>query len=292
MGINKLEVCKGNGTGDCLSLRQAADKVGLVIVTCDRTDYLKQLLQSLIQCEDSYDHLVIVNDGQPILEDLNLNKGILINNEVNLGVAKNKNKGLKYLQQLDCKYYFVIEDDMLIINKDIFKAYIDASAESGIQHFMFAYHGPANKGWVSKGVPTPRKIIDYGTLKLSLNQHCVGAFCFYTKECLDSVGVNDEKFLNAFEHVEHSYRLAQAGYSTPYWWWADLANSLEYIQEQACSEESSSIRPRVDWSRNVRSAFQHFQNKHGFSPVQIPDTSVDDVIKFLKYAKNKSVSSQ
>ena len=83
--------------------------------------------------------------------------------------------------------------------------------------------------------------------------------------------------------------LAQADYSTPYWWWADLVNSLDYVHEQKCSEDSSAIRPRSDWKSNIQDAFRFFINKHGMSPVQVPDTAVSDVITTLKriYGKSK-----
>jgi GT2 family glycosyltransferase len=98
---------------------------------------------------------------------------------------------------------------------------------------------------ISGGKPVPRKVIDYGDVKIALNQHCVGAVCFYTKECLDKVGLYDESYTNAFEHVDHSYELAKANYSTPYWWWADIENSLDYVEEQACSEDNSAITSQI-----------------------------------------------
>jgi hypothetical protein len=156
---------------------------------------------------------------------------------------------------------------------------------------MFGYHGPANKGNISKGDPKPRKIIDYGDFKLALNQHCVGAVCFYTKECLKKVGLFDENFdKNNFEHVEHSYSLAKAGYSTPYWWWSDLANSCDYIEEQACSEENSSIRRGDNWQQKIMDSAEIFKNKHGYLPAWqgcVPDSPVSDIIKFLKECKKK-----
>ena len=104
-------------------------------------------------------------------------------------------------------------------------------------------------------------------------------------------GLFDEKFdKNNFEHVEHSYRLAKAGYSTPYWWWSDLANSLDYIEEQACSEENSAIRRGNEWQKKIFDSANIFKDKHGYLPAWqgcVPDTSIDDVVKFLKECKKK-----
>ena len=167
-----------------------------------------------------------------------------------------------------------------------FQAYIDAHKITGIHHMMFAYHGPANKGMVSGGPPRPRKVIDYYKFKIALNENCVGAVCFYTRNCLEKVGLFDESYTNAFEHVDHSYMLAKKGYSTPYWWWSDLADSLDYVEEQACSEDNSAIRPRSDWQSNIQKSARHFVNKHGISPVSVSDTPVADIILTLKKIKN------
>ena len=294
-------------------------KIGCGIVTCNRPDMLKVAYESLWEWEPYYpdeydnplhytvcDELVIVNDGDelPVIpysdpddQTFNLPQDLkryfnihYIKNETNIGVGKSKNKALQHLLDKGCDYIFIMEDDMVIKNKDIFEAYIDASKITGIQHFMFGYHGPANKGGISGGKPLPKSIIDYGKLKIALNQHCVGAFCFYTKESLEMTGLYDENYLNAFEHVDHSYELAKNGYSTPYWNWADLANSCDYIEEQECSEKSSSIRPRQDWIDNIQKASKYFYEKHGYTPVGVPETSREDVIKFLKNAKGNSQS--
>jgi GT2 family glycosyltransferase len=260
-------------------------KIGIGIVTCNRNEFLRKCIKSIKN--DWYDELVIVNDGDLKIKSNNLN---IINNKENIGVCKSKNILFKELLKKDCDYIFIVEDDMYF-KDNAFKAYIDAHKITGIHHMMFAYHGPANKGNVSKGKPQPRKIIDYKDVKIALNQHCVGAVCFYTRECLEKEGLFDEKFdKNNFEHVEHSYRLAKAGYSTPYWWWSDLANSLDYIEEQACSEENSAIRRGNEWQKKIFDSANIFKDKHGYLPAWqgcVPDTSVDDVVKFLKECKKK-----
>jgi hypothetical protein len=232
-----------------------------------------------------------VNDGDRIdnLEGYNY---YLVNNEVNLGVAKSKNIAMRHLLDEGCDHIFIIEDDMLILDDSIFHTYIKASKISGIQHMMFGYHGPANKNGVSKGIPTPRLIVNYADdVSIALNMHCVGAFCYYTKQALEMCGLIDENFKNAFDHVSHSYTLSLNKYSTPYWWWADIANSYEYITEQACSEESSTIKTSKkmeEWSSNIKKSIQLFEKKHNISPYGpngVPDTSQSEVLELLKFLK-------
>lgn len=256
-------------------------KIGVAVITCNREEMYKGCIESIQS--DWYDELVTVNDGNTVACD----KGEYIETSGGEGVGCAKNTAMQYLLKMDCDYIILVEDDM-VFTGNLFAEYIKAYKETGIQHFMFGYHGPANKGGVSGGKPTPRtKVLYTADTIIALNQHCVGAVTFYTKAALEKVGLHDESFINAFEHVEHSYRLAKAKFCPAYWWWPDIHNSLEFVREQKCSEESSAIRPLSSWQSNIQAAFTTFSNKHGVSPVQIPDTSFEDICKNLKEIFNE-----
>ena len=216
------------------------DKVGVGIITCDRVDMFNVCFESL--SDEWYDELVVVDDGKE--EYPLMRRGAeFIRTTGGVGVGKAKNAAIQSLLDKNCDYIILVEDDMKFTG-NLFQEYINAYKETGIHHFMFAYHGPANKAGISYGKPVPRKVIDYGDHKIALNQHCVGAVTFYTKE------------------------------------------SLDFVVEQKCSEDSSAIRPRSDWQSNIKDAFGFFINKHGVSPVQVPDTPVEEVVKTLKTIYN------
>ena len=82
-------------------------KIGVGIVTCNRLDYLRGLLKSLPT--EKIDELVVVNDGLPVNEyvENEFNYGYWIDNPVNLGVGKSKNKAMKHLVSLQCEYIFI-----------------------------------------------------------------------------------------------------------------------------------------------------------------------------------------
>jgi len=277
------------------------EKIGLAIITKQPRDTFPEAFDFW---HHMVDHVVVVNDGDEFTYDWSggfRNKYVgrfpettltYIKNPENLGVATSKNKAMQQLLDQGCDHIFIMEDDMRIIDNQIFQAYIDASKKSGIQHLMFGYHGPANKNGISHGKPCPRLVVDYGDLSLAFNQHCVGAFCYYSRKALEDVGLIDEKFRNAFDHVSHSYELALKGYSTPYWWWADLANSLDYIEEQACSEENSSIKTPESmqkWEDNIRGSMDYFKEKFGMFPFGsdgVRDTEEQSVLTFLKNVRS------
>ena len=67
-----------------------------------------------------------------------------------------------------------------------------------------------------------------------------------------------------------------------------MANSLDYIEEQACSEDNSAIRRGDNWKQKIMDSAQIFKNKHGYMPAWqgcVPDTSIDEIKLFLKQLK-------
>jgi GT2 family glycosyltransferase len=257
------------------------NRTGLGIITCNREDFYKECYSSVPL--DSVDKLVTVNDGEALKGSYPESHNIV--HSENKGVGISKNEAMQYLLDQGCEHIFLIEDDIIIKDKNVFQKYIDTATESGIWHLMFGYHGPANKNKKDKS-PNPRMTIDYSNHQVVLNTHCVGAFCYYHKGVLNNIGLMDETFLNAWEHVEHSYRICKAGLLPGYWWWPDVANSYDYLGEQACSEENSAIRPRSDWSQNIDMGAKHFIDKHGHSPVDVPDTHPDELQKRLQFIKD------
>jgi hypothetical protein len=97
----------------------------------------------------------------------------------------------------------------------------------------------------------------------------------------------DTKFKNAWEHVEHTYQIIKKGMHPPFWWFADLANSYEYLSELACSENNSTIRGRDDWNENIQNGLRHFMNKHEVQPMTIPLASKEQVLLSLKQIKER-----
>lgn len=270
-------------------------KIGVGIITCERYEMFRKCLLS-IPFEKVSD-AIIVNDSitvesrgrtESLAVECSKEFRIEVQHTDGSGVGVAKNAALKYLLDAGCDYIFLVEDDMLIKRDDIFDAYIAASEATGIQHMMFAYHGPANKNNISGGPPCPRLTVKYSdNLSITLNMHCVGAFCMYTRGSLQTVGLFNTEFNNAFEHIHHSYLLCKNNFCTAYWWWPDLANSLDYIEEQACSENSSSIRPRKDWITNINKGYALFQKLEGVSPIEVHDETESFVLNKLRALAHK-----
>lgn len=270
-------------------------KIGLGIVTCNRPDFLSKCIESIDLTK--IDEKIIVNDGT---DDVKHNEFTIIKNEKNLGVGKSKNKLLKYLFDRGCDYIFLLEDDMLILDNDVFNMYIQASNKSGIQHFNYGPGSPFNRKQKIQNFdlhnrheldqhaePKPKKIIDYGdNIKVSLYEHTVAMFSFFTKEVVEKVGYIDEDFYNAWEHVDHTYRIIKAGYHPPFWYFADIYNSHKFLTEAPQAIDKSTIASdNEQWKKNVYGGREIYKEKHGHYPNQPPHTTDQEVNNSLKTIK-------
>jgi glycosyltransferase involved in cell wall biosynthesis len=257
------------------------NKIGIGIITCDRPDYLKKLIKSLASVPVS--DLYIINDGEKQID------GGKLKTHNNLppkqGVGKTKNHALRYLK--DCDYIFLLEDDIFIKDKTVFERYIEASKLSGIQHFNFAFHGTDN--YKPDGSPAIRLKLDYSqSVSVCLYPNVYGAFSMYTKKCIERVGLMDDFYYNAMEHVDHTAAIIKEGMHPPFRWFADIADSNNFIEEIDKAHSGSEIRRDQKWIENFHKACDHFVSKYGFD-VRQPHTRTatqEETISAIKQIKN------
>lgn len=276
-------------------------KTGVGIITCNRPVFLKKLINSLIQCKNSIHEFVVVNDGDAIT-NYDLSSGKWINNEVNLGVGKSKNRALNYLYDKGCDYFFLIEDDVFIESPNVFCEYIRTSRESGIQHFNYGPGSPFNRKQTIKDIdlntrhlldngtsPAPKLIVDYSNdCKVALYEHVAGCFSFFTRKAISEVGFFDEQYTNAWEHVDHTFRIINANMHPPFWWFADISNSDSMIRVHPDAITNSSIsKNQQKWVENVQRGREIYFRKHGIYPNQTKHVDELDVIDLLKKIKIK-----
>lgn len=247
------------------------EKIGCAIVTYNRPESFLRLYRSLPRGKIGY--LIIVNDGAyyPVFDKLDADE--FIQHESNKGVGVSKNEALSRFIELGIDHAFVVEDDIYIKNPNVFDFYIFASKVSGIQHFNYSQHGLANKVG-EKHLPNPRVIVHYGGFKIPLYGGVVGAFSYYTKLCLDKVGLMDERYYNALEHIDHTFEVIKANMHPPYGYFADIEDSQLFFGEDEWSLEQSTISGKEGHLEVVERAAKVFVEKHGCLPRQIPDVGI------------------
>jgi glycosyltransferase involved in cell wall biosynthesis len=274
------------------------EKIGVGIITCNRPEYLKSLMESLSACS-FLDEVVIINDGKTF--EYQIPFGTLINNPSNLGVAKTKNKAFKFLLEKNCDYIFLIEDDLVVADTNVFLKYINASKITGIQHFNFGPGTPFNRKQNTRcdldnrhelnqtSEPNPKIIIEYpNDVKCSFYEHVAGLFSFYTKQCLEEVGLMDEQFFNAWEHVAHTYDVIKKNMHPPFWWFADIFDSHKMLSPQPDSiKKSETAKNKDEWLANVIRGRELYKQKYGIFPNEAPLVDKDVFLKTIKTIKNK-----
>ena len=277
-------------------------KIGVGIITCNRPEYLRKLLTSLYQCNYEELVIVVVDDGD---EEYPYDSALgytYIKNEVNLGVGKSKNKAMQHLLDKECDYIFIIEDDMIIKRGDVFEQYIKTSNETGILHLNYALGTPFNlKQNINFDLhnrhelnmdskPNPKTIVEYkNNIKVELYEHICGMFSFFHKNVLNKIGLIDEQFYNAWEHVDHTYQAIKNQFHPPFWWFADIYNSYEYLEPQIDSiKNSSTSSNKAEWLDNVKVNADKYKIKNGMYPNETPKAVLAEVLNTLKIIKNKN----
>lgn len=239
-------------------------KIGLGTVCYKRPEYLKQTAASVKEhLTGVIDSWWIYNDGSPkgsydeVYKTLGIHTGVHHAKE-NKGVAAAKNWLLETLLKEGCDWIFIQEEDILVTDPQAITGYIKAAKASGLHHLMFAHHGPANVGF---------KPVLGKEGKTAFYYSYVGAWSLYTRRSLKDVGLMDENFHNAWEHVEHTFRLAKGRYTT----WplaADAKNSAKWLKEIPGSIETSFMRNDAKWAENLIRGLLYWKDKDPQFPLQ------------------------
>jgi GT2 family glycosyltransferase len=268
-----------------IQMNKKDKKIGVGIVTCDRVNFFEKCLNSI---PDYVDHIVVVNDGK---DDINIDnkKNIkFIKNTKNVQVGECKNIAMRELLDSNCDYIFTLEDDIFIKEPDTFLKYINASNITGIEHFNFGFSQRENLDKNLK--PVYRNVIEYtNDLKIVLTPNILGAFTFFTRKCLQTVGLHHHLFNKGHgDHPELTYRAYKHGFTTPFWWFADLYESWNMIGNSSNLGSDSLVRNQKEFAENFAQARNNFKLLHGVDMLSVPQTSSEDVIKILKNLKPKN----
>jgi glycosyltransferase involved in cell wall biosynthesis len=273
------------------------ERVGIGIVTRNRLNFINSLINSLTSCNYISD-LVVINDSET---DLHITGVHVINNGKNIGVGKSKNKAMQYLLEGKSDYIFILEDDLQIIDTDIFHRYIEASKVTGIQHFNYGPGTPFNRKQNTHfdlynrneldtfSQPAPKITVEYNdSVSIDLYEHCAGVLSFFTSTILNEVGLHDEAFYNAWEHVDHTLRIINHRAHPPFWWFADITDSYKFLTVQEDSiNKSVTAENKEEWFANIHRGRETYKTKHGFYPNMCPLSTKVEVIEALKYIKSK-----
>lgn len=248
------------------------DKIGVGIITYNRPEYFNQCVSRMPWSE--IDECIVVRDGGGLDYNVKDTTNFFYHSfKKNGGVSRSKNKAIDYLLEKECKHIFLIEDDMLIKDPNVFKKYIEAAYRTGIYHLMYLK--------VADNMSHKRATID----GIDLHRNPQGSFMYILDSVAKHIGDLDLEFKNAFEHIDWAYRAIQKGLMPPFWWFPDIENSQELIEEIPGSSDNSSITNKEGYDDNWQKSAQHWIDKYGFFTNQIRDASRDEVERRMEFLK-------
>jgi GT2 family glycosyltransferase len=259
-------------------------KIGIGIITCDRENLFRKSFTSI----PDVDEIIVVNDGIPYPDDAyGIRQVELIQHKRNRGVGKSKNDAFRFLLDKGCEHVFISEDDVQILDGAVIDEYIRTARVTGIGHLNFGYHGPSNK--TKDGRPNPKKVVEYPHgVQLAFHGHLAGAFSYYDARVLKKVGLIDERFKNAYDHLDHTCQIIKAGYHPSFGWFADVAKSHLRIKDLD-EDLSQSVIRRGRYAFQIRywGYAAYFMAKHGHIVEKMPIISEQELEQELHVIKHE-----
>lgn len=253
--------------------------IGVGLLTYNRPDYYAQVYASLPFCR--FRELVVVNDGDgyyvpsPQTGQFDQRHHTVIYGETQRGIAWAKNQALKKLIDKECEHIFLIEDDVTIIDENVFDVYIRHAQTFGIHHLNYLK------------IDGNERTLKY-TYKasngcaLGFYQNPQGAFSYFNANIIKKLGYFDENYMNAFEHIDFEYNLAKR-VAPPFWYFPDVLDSEKYLTTIKGSDENSTITNKANYKANWETSAQYFIKKWKRFTSQIPDDGTECLEKSLQF---------
>jgi hypothetical protein len=254
------------------------EKIGLGIITYNRSEQFNNLMNS-IKDIDYINHIIIIKDkninyGKNSPEKFVNDRIKYINLTDSKCIAENKNKALKHLIDNDCTHLFLIEDDVIIKNPDVFLKYIETAKIFRIEHLNFCrrYLSETNS------YQTPIYKFSLFNTGLEFHKNLCGIFSYFTKHAIETAGYMNENYINALEHCEHTYRLCLNNMYTPkFHIFADIMNSDEYLEDGG--KETSICKSDIQ-VKNVYNALLLFKNTYNKPMSSLESPTLEELKDF------------
>ena len=257
---------------------QNKEKIGVGIVTYNSENYFKALYKSLPL--NSIDELVVINGGDQYKKNYECH---WVQHNTNCYPAVCRNDAVNFLLNRNCEHIFLIEDDMIIKDSNIFDRYIQASKVTGLKYFSYV-----STSWESgtPGSRTPRLTVEYSKdVSVSFYKNMCNEFTYHHRTAFEYTGLYDTQFRDPFD-IDLAYRESQTDYAAPFWWFADVTNSDKLIENNPTAvSRLQADRPDGSREQRIQEQWKLFINKHGIMVNEIPDMSKELVLNKLTKIK-------
>lgn len=253
------------------------------ILTYDREDFCLNLLKS-IQDLTGID-VMILKDGEGTeYTDSYWNSvphGTFFKEQKeNHGIGFNKKSIMDFARKEKYEHLYLIEDDVMIKDVNVFHYCQSFSSVSGLCHFN--WNSP------TEALKSPKFSINYdskGENVASVNHNCSGCFQYFNKQGLDSCDI-DLAYLNAWEHVDLEMQLCFQGLIPAFWNFVS-PNNLGDMLEMQDTGNRSTITGKDNYESNVANGAEYFIKKWGCFVTDIKSPTTEIVAYQLKQIQLK-----
>ena len=259
------------------------NRTAVAIITCNREEFLHQAVESIDR--DAVGEIFVVNAGAHLKNKPEGIKVIQCNrNPTVVGIAKNI--ALREMKKNGYEFLFLMEDDVRVKDNRVFQKYIETAMDSGLWAGQLSYgvHGGIGGGNVSPdGTPLKRLTVQYTANKVDLYRNSFHAFVLYHANTLNHIGYFSENYLNAAEHLDHYLTAYLKGLGCNYWYFPDIENSFEYLEDIDENHGSSVIRNSKEFSSNFSTSWGIFKDKFNYYPHEVHDSTIEEVQERLNF---------
>jgi hypothetical protein len=176
------------------------------LTTCDRAPLLKRYAPHYVafcRSDRAFDFVVSLDGGDGASRATCESLGLpLVYSDEREGVGLAKNRIVRQFGGYD--YYFFIEDDVELLQSQVFREHIRLAELMGLHHLSLFERGGAR--WIVR-------VEERGGHRIVHARYGGGQFNFFTRQGLDAVGGWHTSFaaFRRFGHTEHSYRFVHRG---------------------------------------------------------------------------------
>jgi glycosyltransferase involved in cell wall biosynthesis len=258
-------------------------KIGIGITTYNSESYYKELYDSLLPSINYISEIVTINGGDKYKGEYAFD---WVQHSRNRYPSVCRNDAVSFLLNKGVDYIFLIEDDMIIKNPDVFKLYINAHERTGLDYFCYASTSSGS------GMPfnrTPAATVEYPcSTKINFYPNMCNEFTFHSaRNFMTPEGMYDSNMRDAFD-VDMVYRSSKNPQLNvaPFWWFADIEGSDDLVG----NNPNAVSRLQANGARDaaIRDQWKYFVVKYGTNVQNIPRCSQGELRnKLATIYKNK-----
>jgi len=241
------------------------DKIGIGLVSLNSSEHFIKCATSIISLGIDI-HAVLAQDSQYPKDLTRHFKSIKY---FNSKIPSNwvKNHLLRLMINDGYKHLFLINDNVEIIDSNIFALYIITGNKTGIKYLNAIE--PNN-------VSIIKNTIDYDQdTSVVFSSSLTSDFTYINKSVIKNIGYLDERFPADTANLELLVRAINNNYHPPLGWYADINNSNLYIKYNGYNKTNIS---------NKDIAF--FKLKHKIDIKHLPDVKEEVILKHLEEIQN------